>query len=566
LPDIAGRPERLLGVCIDVTERKAAGNERARVLERLAFLGDIARSIGSSLDLDTVLQRIAEGAKALCRSDTAAIFLRDEQSDALVPRYRVGPWLTIYDSLRIGPGEGLGGEALRTGRPIRVERYRDDPRVPAQFHHIAAETRTTALMVVPIIIRAEVAGLLYIGNGTERRFTDEDETVCGQLAEQAAIAIQNARLFRGAETARAEAETANRQKDRFLAMLGHELRNPLGAISNAAQVLNRLEPGEGPGARARAVIDRHVHHLSRLVDDLLDISRVISGKVTLRRRPVDLTTLVARAVAADRGGEGGARHRVSSALDSVWVDGDEDRLEQVVSNLLDNARKYTPEDGAVDVVLRREADTAVLIVRDSGVGIAAELLPRVFDLFVQGDHSLDRREGGLGIGLTLVKNIVELHGGMVEAASDGPGRGSGFTVRLPATAAPGAVRGDGPATAVARRRRVLVIEDNDDSREMLCELIRLLGHEPQDAVDGVTGVALALALRPDLTLIDIGLPGIDGYEVARRIRRDPAGRDLRLVALTGYGMSEDRERALAAGYTLHLVKPVDPAHITALLA
>ncbi|MGH7391002.1 MAG: hybrid sensor histidine kinase/response regulator [Candidatus Rokuibacteriota bacterium] len=563
--DAAGRPERVIGVCLDVTERRVAEEQRARILERLGFLGEIARSIGASLDLDTVLQRIADGATALCRSDSAAIFLRDGPSGAMVPRYRVGPWLRLYDTLRITPGEGLGGEVMRTGRPLRVERYRDDSRVPRDFHRIADATGTVALMVVPIIIRAEVAGLLYVSNRTARRFTDEDETVCGRLAEQAAIAIQNARLFTGAEAARAQAEAANREKDHFLAMLGHELRNPLGAIGNAAQVLNRLESDDPQAVHARAIIGRQVHHLSRLVDDLLDVSRVMSGKVVLRRQAADLASIVERALTALRPSAGGDRHRLSLHTEPVWVDGDGVRLEQVVTNLVANACKYTPEGGAVDVTLRREGETAVLRVRDSGVGIPPDLVSRVFDLFVQGDHSLDRTGGGLGIGLTLVRRIVELHGGTAEAASDGVGCGSCFTVRLPTTARPDGAAGARPAAPAIASRRVLVVEDNDDSRQMLCELIKLLGREPHEAADGPAGIASALRLEPDLTLIDIGLPGLDGYEVARRIRRHPAGRHLHLVALTGYGMAEDRERALAAGYNGYLVKPVDPVHITTLL-
>jgi CheY-like chemotaxis protein len=239
----------------------------------------------------------------------------------------------------------------------------------------------------------------------------------------------------------------------------------------------------------------------------------------------------------------------------------------VATNLLENALKYTPSGGAIRVTVGREGDRALLAVADTGVGIRADLLARVFDLFVQGDHTLDRRSGGLGIGLTLVRRIAELHGGVAEVASDGPGKGSRFTVWLPALAGPPDASG---AAATARPaassgRRVLVVEDNDDAREMLCRLLRLLGHEAHEAADGPTGVERALYLKPDLTLVDIGLPGLDGYEVARRIRADSAGRELRLVALTGYGLEEDRARALAAGYDLHLVKPMDSSRLAEIL-
>jgi CheY-like chemotaxis protein len=247
------------------------------------------------------------------------------------------------------------------------------------------------------------------------------------------------------------------------------------------------------------------------------------------------------------------------------VEADAARLEQVVVNLLDNAVKHTSADGEIRVRVMPDGREAILTVRDTGIGIPAHLVPRVFDLFVQGDHTLDRSKGGLGIGLTLVRRLVELHGGSVTAFSAGEGKGSTFTVRLPAITQPAAPTPGTTAPAALPARRVLVIEDNEDSRLSLRELIRRLGHEVHEAADGVAGVESALALAPDLALIDIGLPGLDGYEVARRLRKHPVGRRLWLVALTGYGLPEDKERAMAAGFDLHLVKPVDPAQLAALL-
>jgi PAS domain S-box-containing protein len=555
--DAAGRPERVIGVCVDVTERKRA-DERNRVL------ADIARSISASLDIDTVLPRIADGARTLCESDTAAIFLRDETSDTMVPRCRVGPWVAAYDMLRIRRGEGPGGLVIETGRPVRTTSSRSDARVQARMQAIAEETGTVALMVVPILIAEHVEGLLYISNRSARQFSDEDEAVSIRLAEQAAIAIQNARLFAREGAARADAEAANRSKDRFLAMLSHELRNPLGAISNAIHVLDRV--GDAPAAaRAREIIARQVQHLGRLVDDLLDVSRAMSGKIVLRREVVDLAAVVERAVPALAARQPATSPAVTLDARPVRVDGDAVRLEQVVSNLVENALKYTPAGGRVAVSVGAEDGAAVLVVEDSGIGIAPELLPHVFDLFVQADHSLARAAGGLGIGLTLVRQIVELHGGTVEATSAGVGRGSRFTVRLPTTTASGASP-RAPQARAAGTQRILVVEDNDDAREMLCHLVGLLGHEVHEVADGRAAVETALRLLPDLTLVDIGLPGVDGYEVARRIRADATGRELRLVALTGYGLREDRERALAAGYDEHLVKPIDPARLSALLS
>jgi CheY-like chemotaxis protein/anti-sigma regulatory factor (Ser/Thr protein kinase) len=315
---------------------------------------------------------------------------------------------------------------------------------------------------------------------------------------------------------------------------------------------------------AQGIISRQVVQLGRVVDDLLDVSRVTSGKIALDRRPLDLAALARRVIALI----GVSTHAVSVDAAEVWVDADAARLEQVVVNLLENARKYTPAGGEIRVLVMREGGDAVLSIRDSGVGIDPALLPRVFDLFVQGDRSLDRSKGGLGIGLTLVRRLIEQHGGAVAVASEGAGKGSTFTVRLRAVSRPADSQAPAPEPAPrpAVARRVLVIEDNDDSRQMLGQLIRLLGHEVYEAVDGVSGVSSALELAPDLALVDLGLPGIDGYEVARRLREHPGGRHLRLVALTGYGLPEDRERARTAGFDLHLVKPVDPARIAELLA
>ena len=554
--DAAGRPERLVGVCADVTDDKQAD-------ARVAFLGEIARSITSSLDLDTVLRRVVEGAQALTGGDGAAVFLRDAQSATMLPRHRVGPWWRDFDTLRITPDRGIGGAAMTTGRPVRTDDYGNDPRAPGDFRAVGEPPGTMAVMVVPVVVGTEAAGLLYVMNRTPRPFTDEDEVICVRLAEQTAVAIQNARLFGRQETARAEAEAANRSKDEFLAMLGHELRNPLGAISSAAHVLSRMAGGSAATTRASDIIGRQVEHLARIVDDLLDVSRVVVGKVALRLQAVDLAEL-ARRVATLHGGPAGARHAITVHATPAWVSGDPTRLEQILTNLLANAVKYTPAGGQITVAIGREGDRAVVSVRDTGAGIRADLLPRVFDLFVQGDRSLERTAGGLGIGLTLVRQLVELHGGTVGATSDGPDRGSTFTIRLPALATtPGSDDAVRPVSS-GPSRRVLIIEDNEDAREMLRNLLQLSGHEVHEAGDGATGVEQARRVRPEAALIDIGLPGMDGYEVARRIRADLPG--TRLVALTGYGQPEDRDRALAAGFDVHLVKPVDPDQLERLLA
>jgi PAS domain S-box-containing protein len=357
---------------------------------------------------------------------------------------------------------------------------------------------------------------------------------------------------------------ADRAKDEFLAMLGHELRNPIGALASAVRILDLQQPSANLVARARAVIARQLDQLSHLIDDLLDASRVTSAKMRLSRRPLDLSYVVKETIEVLRTRGIVDRHQLTFSGSQVWIDADETRIEQIVTNLVGNALKFTPPGGAIIVNVRSDGRYALLAVKDTGIGIAAESLPTIFDLFVQSETSLDRSQGGLGIGLTLVRRLAELHGGNVQAASDGAGMGSTFTVRLPAMTAP---HGDSdeqlPGIAAARKpRRVLIVEDNDDAREMLSILLRTEGHEVEVAHDGPSGLRAALTFRPDIGLLDLGLPGFDGYTLARKIRADDKGNQIYLVALTGYGQSEDRLRSEQAGFDELLVKPLDVDKLT----
>jgi PAS domain S-box-containing protein len=360
---------------------------------------------------------------------------------------------------------------------------------------------------------------------------------------------------------------ANQAKDEFLAVLGHELRNPLGTLTNAVAVLERL-PGDETMRHVVAIIGRQTGHLGRLVDDLLDVARVTSGKIELQRGPVELHALARRCLDALAQAGRTGRHTVGLDGEPVYVDGDAARLEQVLNNLVDNALKYTPGGGRVTISTERAGETAVLRVRDTGQGIRTDLLARVFDLFVQEQQSLDRSRGGLGLGLALVKRLVELHGGSVAVWSAGPGQGSEFTVRLPVGAGPVAEASRpaaGAAPAAARSRRVLVVEDSPDARQSLRMLLEMAGHEVETSEDGPSGLAKLEAFRPDVALIDLGLPGMDGYAMAREMRGRPETRAIRLVAVTGYGQAEDRRRALAAGFDLHVTKPVDASMLDEML-
>lgn len=358
---------------------------------------------------------------------------------------------------------------------------------------------------------------------------------------------------------------AARAKDEFLGMLGHELRNPLAALQSSAHLLKMAGPNRNIAVRAQAVIERQVCHMARLVDDLLDVTRVTSGKIKLSRTRLDLGALAARIVQAWRDSGRFQQHRVSSRIEPVWVDADTTRLEQILSNLLDNALKYTPRGGRISVRVHRAGSDALLEIRDTGQGLPGDLIHKVFNLFVQGERSLDREQGGLGIGLTLVRRLAELHGGSVCAASPGPGAGSTFTVKLPALSAPAHGTPSAQPARSGPGRRVLLIEDNADARQALGLLLELEGHEVHEAESGSQGIEMARTGRFDAAVVDIGLPGLDGYEVARRLKSTASAGDLFLIALTGYSSDEDRNRALAAGFDAHLAKPLEPGHLERVL-
>jgi CheY-like chemotaxis protein/nitrogen-specific signal transduction histidine kinase len=366
-------------------------------------------------------------------------------------------------------------------------------------------------------------------------------------------------------------QEADRRKDEFLAMLAHELRNPLAPISNALQIMKMPGVNAEAGRRAREIMERQVQHLVRLVDDLLDVSRVMRNRIQLRKERVDLATVLTRAVETAQPLIDGHGHQLSVSVPAppVFVEGDPVRLAQVVGNLLLNAAKYTDQAGRIWLTGERFGGEAIIRVRDTGVGIDAELLPRIFDLFTQADRSLARSQGGLGIGLTVVKHLVQMHGGSVSAGSAGPGQGSEFVIRLPAL--PPEPRGEGtrPGDEEVRptgpSRRVLVVDDSGDTAESAAVLLRMLGHQVETARDGHSALQAARAFRPEVVLLDIGLPGMSGYDVARALRAEAGDGALLLVAVTGYGQDEDRRRSAEAGFDGHLVKPVDPAAIQALL-
>jgi signal transduction histidine kinase len=412
------------------------------------------------------------------------------------------------------------------------------------------------------------------GASTVSGVVEVDEVQAAIVAAAAVVAserksrllaeAEREKLFASEHAARTIAEQQNRAKDEFLAMLGHELRNPLAAIVNATSVMALKSMPAAATDRAREIIERQSGHLTRIVDDLLDVGRVHSGKILLERQKLRLDQLVRGCLATLASTGRTSMHVMSAALEPAWIDADPTRFEQIITNLLDNAIKYTPAGGSIAVSVRLEGEDVVLEVSDSGVGISSELMPYVFELFVQGQRALDRAQGGLGVGLALVKRLAAMHGARVAVRSAGPGRGSNFELRVQRAGEPEASVDTAPQLT-SSRHSVLLIEDNDDGREMMAMMLGAQDYRVTSAVDGYEGLRLAGESVPDVALIDIGLPGIDGYEVARRMRADPATREVRLIALTGYGQEADQRRALEAGFDAHLVKPVDLERLMELL-
>jgi len=383
------------------------------------------------------------------------------------------------------------------------------------------------------------------------------------------IRDQLTELGRVADTLR----ESDRRKDEFLAILAHELRNPLAPLSNALEAIKRPE-GVGMMEWARGVMERQVTQMVRLIDDLLDLSRVSRGKIKLNRENLDLADIVHDAFEVCRPAIDRAAHQLDVSLprERVQLEGDHTRLVQVLCNLLSNAAKYTPPGGRIGVAARTEGSDVLIEVSDNGTGIPADMLPKVFDMFTQVEHSLERSQGGLGIGLTLVKRLVELHGGSIEAYSDGPGCGSRFVVRLARKIRVGVVRPVAEperASSAAPRsppKRILVADDNRDAAESLANLLRLSGHEVRTAHDGQEAVEVASQFKPSIALLDIGMPLMNGYDAAARIRALDEGGEITLVALTGWGQPEDRRRSRAAGFSHHFVKPLDPALLERVLS
>ena len=435
-------------------------------------------------------------------------------------------------------------------------------RSPAPEASTGAAQPQPASMSVPIRARGKILGVLsFLTTGSGRRFDGSDLRLAEDLANRVAAALDNARLFK-------EIRDADRRKDEFLAMLAHELRNPLAPIRTSLEVL-RQSPGQGAAETARAIMQRQVQHLSRLVDDLLDVSRIMQGHIELRREPIELAGIVGAAIETARPMLDLRGQEVALSLPSepVWLHADPTRMAQILSNLLNNAAKFSRGPAEVRVSARVEGSDVEIRIEDHGIGIDPSLLPHVFDLFVQGDPSLERSHGGLGIGLTVVRRLVQLHGGTIGIHSAGAARGTEVVLRLPIFER---ARRDGSLDRSESRsadsRRILVVDDSMDAAESTALLLQAWGHEVRVAHDGAGALQAAVDLRPEIVLLDIGLPGMSGYEVAKHLRLRDSSRDALIIAITGYGQDEDRRKALDAGFNRHLTKPVDPAMLRELIS
>ncbi len=540
-----------------VAERRAR-NDAERAMSHLARLQAVTEALSRAatpVDIaGVVVSEMAEAAGA----QRAVLAVADG-----------GGKLTLLGHVGLEGGAAGGGAdlqadaalpiaaAFRSGQPVWLS---SPEAIRAEF---AATLGRGAQAIASLPLQSGGKRLGAVGFGFEgpREFSAAERTLLGDLARQAALALDRSQLL-------LRAEQANRTKDEFLAMLGHELRNPLSPIVTSLQLV-RLRGGQPSFGRELDVIERQTRYLVRLVDDLLDVSRITQGRVRLETERIETAEVVARAVEMARPLIEQRAHQlyVTVPADGLGLEADAQRAAQVLANLMINAAKYTEPGGRIAVEGSREGADVVVRVRDNGRGIAAELLPRVFDLFVQGSRSPDRREGGLGVGLSVARSIVELHGGTIAARSDGEGRGSEFAVRLP-LAGPGresvadAASGQ-PALVTAEGTRVLIVDDNEDGADALAQGLRHLGHVVRVAYDSESGLRAAEEFAPAVALLDIGLPVLDGYELATRLRARSAGRRLALIALTGYGGEIDRARSTAAGFRAHIVKPADLAHVHA---
>ena len=563
----------------DISERRQAEEQlrdsRTRIATEaaaLARLSEASTRLWRRDSLESGLEEVLRTVKSLTNADKGNVQLvnADGNTLSIVAQEGFDPaFIATFDQLPIDDRRAACGRALTQGRTVVIEDVVQDEAYEP-FHEIARHSGYRAVISVPLFAAdGSRLGAISVHFREPHRPSEAEMRRLQLYCRQASDFIQRIRLEQTLRQSQQALQDADRRKNEFLALLAHELRNPLAPIRYALATIARPELTGEQKARAEAIIDRQVSHMSRLLDDLLDISRITRGTLELKRSSVDFAEVISTAVEAARPFLDAKGHElvVTQPDEPVAIDADAVRLAQVFSNLLINAAKYTAENGRVELVVRNDRPGVTVKVRDNGMGISSEMMPKLFNLFSQAHTTLERSEAGLGVGLALVRGLVNLHGGSVTARSEGPGRGSEFVVRLPAGEISGASEVEPQAVRAlgARSRRVLVVDDNRDAADSSATLLELQGHLTATAYTGLGGLALGEAFRPQAVLLDIGLPDVNGYELARRIRATDWGRGVCLVAITGWGQDADRQRAFAAGFDHHLTKPVVPQVIETLL-
>jgi PAS domain S-box-containing protein len=545
----------------DITPRKRAEAAVRRQTERLRLLWEAAAVLLTADDPDAMLRKVHAMIGPHLGVDAYVSYMTDESGAALrLSSYEGVSPQSAPALARLDFGEGVAGTAAVQRRPVvatHIQQSDDANTRPLKALGIRA------CVCQPLLVGDRLLGTLSLASRTKDRFDDEEVAFIETICQYVTVACERLRLLN-------ESREAGLRKDEFLAMLAHELRNPLAPIRSAVKVLN-FKGSAVPEARwSREIIERQVQHLTRLVDDLLDISRITRNKLVLQKSRIELAEVIAGAAESSRPLIEQCGHELFVALPSraVYVDGDAVRLSQVVQNLLNNAAKYTERGGRIWLTAERQDDSVVIRVKDTGVGIPRDTLPRLFEMFYQADRSLERAQSGLGVGLALVRRLVEAHGGRVEARSEGVGKGSEFIIHLPVMV--GTADVVVPPTAPAERTvsglRILVADDNRDSADLFALFLGLMGNDVHTAYDGVAAVEEAERFTPDAVLLDIGMPRLNGEDACRRMRATPWGKNAVLIAVTGWDHEENRRRIFDAGFDAHLVKPVDPTEVSELLA
>ncbi|WP_425615743.1 ATP-binding protein [Anatilimnocola sp. NA78] len=574
IPGTDGKPAWVAGMAIDITERLEATKTLAKIKDELAAqladlgrLHDMSVHLSSTLEMRPTLLEMLRTATTFEGTARGIVSLYDEEHDCL----RVGASLGFSDEFvqsidRVEQGTGASGECLRTKERVVVQDIEDSPLFD-DFRCQAREAGFRAVHATPLLTRGgRFIGVLATYFMNPHLPTSRELHLVDLCTRQAVDYIENAQLY-------AQLREADRRKDEFLAMLAHELRNPLAPLSNSLHILRLCEELSPAAHHVREIMERQVQHMVRLVDDLLEVSRITRGKIVLRKEPVELLTVVGSAVEASRPLIEAARHHLHIDLPGypLCVEGDSVRLAQVMTNLLNNAAKYTEEGGEIWISARREGETAVISVRDAGLGISAEMLPKIFDMFSQVDRTTRRAQGGLGIGLTLAKSLVQMHGGTIEATSDGVGCGSEFIVHLPLAlrslpVLPTHANNGSQALADLPRRRILVVDDTRAAVYTMGRLLETMGQHVRTASSGKEALQHVEREPFDVIISDIGMPEMDGYELADKLRKHPKAAHVVLVALTGYGQDSDKLQAREAGFDYHLVKPASFDALRDLLA